>query len=76
MHCKSVTANFFTLVGLLFELSKLIENPKGSLEAYHSIGKFSIAVTSNIPVISSSLISHLFFRSILRTNIIIFQIID
>ena len=34
MCYKEVTANLFKVVGLIFEPSKYITKPKGSLEAY------------------------------------------
>ena len=37
IHCKAVTTQVFTLVGLLVELGTAIEKSKGSLEAYSSI---------------------------------------
>ena len=37
MPCKSVTANFLALVGLIFEPSKSIAKPKGYIDEYLSI---------------------------------------
>ena len=51
----------FTVVGLLVELGKAIAKSKGSLEAYPSIRQTSITVTSNSPIIYSSLFSSFFF---------------
>ena len=34
MSCKSVTNNFFTLLGLLVESSTATAKPKGSIESY------------------------------------------
>ena len=56
MRYKTVTENLFTVVGTLVETSiTSIEKPKGYIEAYISIRKPTITVTSNIPVIPPSL---------------------
>ena len=68
MCCKAVTAKFLTVVGLLYENSKEIIKPKSYPEAYLSISKYPIAVTSSSPVIYISLSISLFFSSILRSN--------
>ena len=61
IHCTAVTTQVFTLIGLLVELGKAIAKSKGSLEAYPSIRQTSITVTSNSPIIYSSLFSSFFF---------------
>ena len=38
MHCKEFKMNLLTVVGLIFEPSTDIVKPKGSIEAYLSIG--------------------------------------
>ena len=68
MRCKSVTANFFTVVGLLVENITAIAKPKGYLEAFLSIGQPLITVTYSSPVITPSLPSSFFFSSMLRSN--------
>ena len=68
MCCKAVTANFFTLVGLIFEPSIAIGRLKGSLDVSPFIMQPSIAVTSTSTVIYSSLFSSFFFSIMLRTN--------
>ena len=51
IHCKAVINQVFTVVGLIVELGTAIEKSKGSLDAYPSIRKTSVTVTSNSPVI-------------------------
>ena len=55
MHCKSVMANLFTLVGLLVETSTAIQK-KGSLEASIFISTNYITVTYSSPVIPPLLV--------------------
>ena len=69
ISCKAVMTQLFTVLGILVELSKTIAKPKGYLEASPSIRQPYITVTSNSPVIYSSLFSYFFFSSILWTNI-------
>ena len=68
MRCKAVTANFLTLLDIIVEPSTAIVKPNTSLEEYLSIRQPTIAVTSISKVISISLSSSLFFRSILISN--------
>ena len=65
--------NCFILVGLLDDLITPISKQKGSLETCTYISQTYITVTSNSPVISSSLFISLFFISMLRTNSISLQ---
>ena len=67
-HCKAVTTNCFTLVGLLVRLSTSIEKPKGSIVAYPSIRWNPVTLTSTNTVVSSSLFSYLFFSSTTRNK--------
>ena len=55
MHFESVTANVFTVVGILLEPSTSIVKPKGSLEEYLSIRQTPIIVTSITHGITPSL---------------------
>ena len=68
MSRKAVTTQTFIAVGLIFEVSKTISKPKGYIEASNSIRKPSVTVTSNSPVIYSSLFSYFFFSSLLKTK--------
>ena len=68
MHCKSITANLLTIVGLLVENITSLAKPKASLEASLSIRKPPLTLTYSKPVISPSLSSLISFRSILRYN--------
>ena len=69
VHCKTVTDNLLTVLGLLVEHSTAITKTKVYLEVPLSIRQPSIKVTSSIPVIYPSLSSSLFFSSMLRSNI-------
>ena len=73
MHCKSVMANFFTVVFLLVKISTAISEPKGPLDESSSIWQHSVTVTSNNPIISSYLFNPFFFSSIMKTNSIFHQ---
>ena len=68
-HCRSVTDNIFTVVVLLLEISTSIAKPKVYLEAYPAIRQPSVTVTSNSPVIYSSLFRSLFFNIMMKTNV-------
>ena len=60
LYFKAVTANLFTVLGLLVESSTPIEIPMGYLEVYISIRKNSLTVTSSSPVFPPYLPSSLF----------------
>ena len=60
MRCKLVTYQVFTVVDLLVEISTSTEITKGYFEAYPSIRKLYVTVTSNSPVISSTSLYHYF----------------
>ena len=62
IHCKAVTTQVFTV--LLVELGTAISKSKVSLEAYPSIKQTYVTVTSNSPVIYSSLLIPLFSRTL------------
>ena len=68
MHCKTITADFLTIVGLLVEPITPIAKTKDSPEAYISISKPPWTVTYIKPVIYPYLCSFLSFRSMLRSN--------
>ena len=65
MHFKSFMTNFFTVVGLLVEISTSIAKPKGYFEAYPYTSQPPITVTSKSP---SFILRYLFFGIIMRTN--------
>ena len=62
IRSKAVTTQVFTVVGLLVEPGASISKIKGYLEDYPSIMQPSILVTSNSPVIYSSIFSYLFLE--------------
>ena len=51
IHYKAFMTQVFVLVGLIVELGTAIEKSKGYIDAYPSIRKTSVTVTSNSPVI-------------------------
>ena len=69
IHCKEVTTQVFP--NLLVELVADITKSKGSIYASPFLRQTLVTVTSNCPVIYSSILSSLFLSSMLRTNSII-----
>ena len=69
IHCKSVTAQVFTVVGLIVEIGTAIAKSRGFLEANHSIRLSSVTVTSTSPVIYYSLFSSFFLLSTLQSHL-------
>ena len=57
IHCKAVTTQVFTVVGLIVELGLAIVKLKFSIEASTTIRKPCVTVTSNSPDIYSSILS-------------------
>ena len=65
MCCKAITVNLLKVVGLIVEPSTDIAKPKGYLEAYISIRQPPRTVNSRNLVKYTSLLSFLFFSSIM-----------
>ena len=69
IHCRSITTQVFTVVGLLVEIDKSIEKSKGRPEASLSTRYPSVTVTSTSPVIYSSFFSSFLFSSALQSHL-------